>query len=111
MFRLLGITFSIGLAAMAQVQQSQGQQSVQTQTQQGQAPPAGRGRPGPPARDPHTEGYAKATELPDGTIPKPNQDGNFIIGPTHPAAPEWNAQEGVPDELVTSFVMDSNDSK
>ncbi|MEP7365247.1 MAG: hypothetical protein ABI972_18495, partial [Acidobacteriota bacterium] len=39
-------------------------------------------RPTPPTRDPHTPGYVKATELPDGTLPSPKQDGNFIVGPT-----------------------------
>jgi len=41
-----------------------------------------------PTRDPNTPGYVKAKELPDGTVPSPKEDGNFIIGPTHTAAPE-----------------------
>ena len=45
-------------------------------------------RPIPPARDPHTAGYVAAKELPDGAIPPATEDGNFIIGPTHPIAPE-----------------------
>ncbi len=40
-------------------------------------------RPGPPTRDPHTPGYVTAKELPDGTNPPANADGNFILGPTH----------------------------
>jgi hypothetical protein len=40
-----------------------------------------------PIRDPHTFGFVKATELPDGTNPPPKKDGNFIIGPTHKPAP------------------------
>jgi len=56
------------------------------------APRGGSGRaqrPPVPTRDPHTGGYVQATELPDGTVPSPKADGNFIIGPTHPAAPEF----------------------
>jgi iron(III)-enterobactin esterase len=45
-------------------------------------------RPTPPTRDPHTAGYVEATELPDGTNPPADVDGNFIIGPTHNRAPE-----------------------
>jgi predicted alpha/beta superfamily hydrolase len=52
-----------------------------------------------------------ATELPDGTVPPPNVNGNFIIGPTHPAAPETNVQEGVPQGTVYEFTMSSADSK
>ena len=37
-------------------------------------------RPQPPTRDPHTPGYVTAKELPDGTLPPANADGNFIIG-------------------------------
>ncbi len=33
-----------------------------------------------PTRDPHTPGYVTATELPDGVVPAPTDDGNFIIG-------------------------------
>jgi len=68
-------------------------------------------RPGPPTRDPHTPGYVTATELPDGTNPSPKADGNFIIGPTHPAAPEMAAQDGVPQGAVFNFTMASTDSK
>ena len=45
-------------------------------------------RPTPPTRDPHTPGYVTATELPDGSNPPADADGNFIIGPTHNPAPE-----------------------
>src|SRR4051794_4851345 len=57
-------------------------------------------RPQVPARDPHTPGYVEAKELPDGQVPPKDQDGNFIVGPTHPAAPETVAQEGVPKGKV-----------
>ncbi len=33
-----------------------------------------------PTRDPHTPGYVKAIQLPDGVNP-PLKDGNYILGP------------------------------
>lgn len=74
-----------------------------------QAPPAK--RPTPPTRDPHTPGYVKATELPDGSIPPENADGNFIIGPTHHPAPEMSVHEGVPQGTVYELIMSSADSR
>ena len=68
-------------------------------------------RPTPPTRSPHTPGYVTATELPDGAVPPSNKDGNFIIGPTHPAAAEMNAHAGVPQGNVIEFTMNSADSK
>jgi len=68
-------------------------------------------RPTPPTRDPHTPGYVDAKELPDGTVPSPDLDGNFIIGPTHPPAPETIAQEGVPQGTIIKFTMSSADSR
>lgn len=68
-------------------------------------------RPGPPTRDPHTPGYVEAKELPDGTVPPATADGNFIIGPTHPAAPEMTANPNVPQGAIFNFTMDSADSK
>ena len=65
-------------------------------------------RPIPPARDPHTPGYVTAKELPDGAIPPANEDGNFIIGPTHPAAPE---NPEITNGTVFEFTMNSSDSK
>ena len=73
--------------------------------------PQRRSRPAVPVRDPHTPGYVEAQELPDGTVPKPDADGNFIIGPTHPRAPEMTAQEGVPKGIVHHLTMKSTDSK
>jgi iron(III)-enterobactin esterase len=67
-------------------------------------------RPTPPTRDPHSPGYVQAKELPDGTVPPPDQDGNFIIGPTHPPAPEMTAQE-LTHGSVVEFTMSSADSK
>jgi enterochelin esterase-like enzyme len=66
----------------------------------------------PPARDPNTPGYVTAEELPDGTVPSPDKDGNFIIGPTHQRAPEMTAPpEGEPQGRVINFTMSSADSK
>jgi len=68
-------------------------------------------RPTPPTRDPHSPGYVTATELPDGSNPPANADGNFIIGPTHQPAAEMSVHEGVPHGTVYEFTMDSADSK
>jgi len=65
----------------------------------------------PPTRDPHTPGYVSATELPDETVPSPDSDGNFIIGPTHNAAPEITENENVPQGTVYKITMESKDSK
>jgi enterochelin esterase-like enzyme len=67
-------------------------------------------RPTPPTRDPHTPGYVQAKELPDGTIPPADADGNFIIGSTHPPAPEMTATE-LTNGTVVEFTMSSADSK
>ena len=68
-------------------------------------------RPTPPTRDPHTPGYVTARELPDGTVPSPDVDGNFIIGPTHRPAPEMMVQTNVPQGTVYNFTMSSADSR
>src|SRR5258708_29996459 len=65
----------------------------------------------PPTRDPKTPGYVTAKDLPDGEIPSPKVEGNFIIGPTHNPAPEMNVQEGVPQGTISTFTMESADSK
>lgn len=75
------------------------------------AAPAPAPRPQPPTRDPHTPGYVDAKELPDGTVPPVDVDGNFIIGPTHPPAPETIVQDGVPQGTVIKFTMSSADSR
>jgi enterochelin esterase-like enzyme len=98
MFRLLSITFLIGLyPAMAQA-----------------PPPAATARPArpaPPTRDPNTPGYVKAKDLPDGANAPVKEDGNFILGPTHNPALEMAVQEGVPQGTVYNFTMESTDSK
>lgn len=68
-------------------------------------------RPTPPTRDPHTPGFVTAKELPDGTVPPPTADGNFIIGPTHPGAPEMADQSSTLKGTVIEFTMNSSDSK
>ena len=73
--------------------------------------PAAPPRPTPPTRDPATPGYVKATELPDGTLPPTDADGNFIIGPTHTPAPEATVQDDVPQGTVLNLTMSSTDSK
>src|ERR1700724_2149564 len=78
-----------------------------------QAPtaPARPQRPTPPARDPNTPGYVTAKDLPDGANAPANVDGNFILGPTHNTAPEMTVQEGVPQGTVSTFTLESADSK
>lgn len=61
-------------------------------------------------RYPNTPGYAKAKELPDGSIPPVDADGNFILGPTHVAAPDLSSQEGVLKGTVIEFTMNSSES-
>jgi iron(III)-enterobactin esterase len=73
--------------------------------------PAAAPRPTPPTRDPHTPGYAAATELPDGTLPPIDAQGNFIVGPTHNPAPETLVQDGVPQGTIFNLTMNSADSK
>jgi iron(III)-enterobactin esterase len=68
-------------------------------------------RPAPPTRDPHTPGYVEAATLPDGNNAPSDADGNFILGPTHPAAPESVVQPANPQGAVIEFEMNSSDSK
>src|SRR5579884_3649219 len=73
-------------------------------------------RPPMPTRDPHSPGFVTATELPDGTVPSPDADGNFVVGPTHNPAPEIAAALQTVDEnpangTVVEFTMNSSDSK
>jgi iron(III)-enterobactin esterase len=65
----------------------------------------------PPTRDPNSPGYVTAKELPDGINPPATADGNFIIGPTHTAAPEVSSQDGIPAGTVIEFTMSSSQSK
>ncbi len=68
-------------------------------------------RPTPPARDPHTPGYVTASELEDGAIPLAQENGNFIIGPTHEPAREMAVDPSVPQGDIHNLTMESTDSK
>jgi len=63
------------------------------------------------ARDPHTPGYVTATDLPDGTVPSPTEDGNFIIGPTHNRAPEVTVNPNAPQGTIYNLTMSSTNSE
>jgi iron(III)-enterobactin esterase len=97
--RLPGLLILTGSIALAYA----GQPAAAPQAQQ-------TARPEPPTRDPHSPGYVDATDLPDGTVPRADQDGNFIIGPTHSPAPEMMAQD-LTHGSVVEFTMSSADSK
>jgi iron(III)-enterobactin esterase len=89
----------------------------QAQTQPGVAAGgagAGRGgRGGPPVRDPRGAGFVEAKELADKAVPGADQEGNFIIGPTHARGPEATSQPGagVPQGQIFNFTMSSAESK
>jgi enterochelin esterase family protein len=79
----------------------------------GQSPvPQRAERPDPPTRDPHTPGYVAAKDLPDGSLPPANVDGNFIIGPAYTVpADEGVRGSTIPTGDVIEFTMSSADSK
>ena len=64
----------------------------------------------PPTRNTANPNYPAATTLPAGKLPPATADGNFIIGPAHPAAPETTAQAGVPRGKVYALTMSSTES-
>ena len=100
MFRILSVALLIGLMTR-----------VDTAMAQAPAAAARPVRPTPPTRDPHTPGYVAAKDLSDGVNAPAKEDGNFILGPTHNPAPEMTVQEGVPQGTVSTFTMESADSK
>lgn len=65
----------------------------------------------PPARDPLSPGFVAAQDLPDGSVPPIDANGDFIIGPTHPPAPEMALDSGVPKGTVHQLTMRSTDSR
>jgi enterochelin esterase-like enzyme len=67
--------------------------------------------PTPQARDPSSPGFVQAAILPDGHVPRPYVDGNFVVGPTHTPALESSEREGVPRGKVHELTMKSADSK
>jgi iron(III)-enterobactin esterase len=103
------LSIAIVIALMAAGDPAMAQGIGATPAPAAQAAPAK--RPVPPTRDPHTPGYVTAKELPDGAVPSPDVEGNFIIGPTHNPAPEMTVQDGVPQGTVYNFTMSSADSK
>src|SRR5690348_12804036 len=110
MLRLLSIAFVISL--MNGLDPAIAQTPPATQTPPAAQTPAARPpRPPAPTRDPHTPGYVEAKELPDGENAPVKADGNFILGPTHPAAPEMTAKDDVPHGDIIEFTMESEDSK
>ena len=112
MFRLLSAAFLISLVAIAQTPPPVAPARGGFGASGGFGGSGGRGRgPGNPTRDPHTAGYVTAKELPDGVNPPANVDGNFIIGPTHPMAPEMTPSDAVPKGQIFNFTMESTDSK
>ena len=76
-----------------------------------QSPVSHTERPIPPTRDPNTPGYVTAKELPDGSVPPANVDGNFIIGPTHNAVAEVSVHGDLANGTVIEFTMKSSESK
>jgi len=98
----------VSLVPAAAVLPAQNSAGAQAPPAAAQAPAA---RPTPPARDPNSPGYVKAAELPDGTVPPPGVDGNFIVGPTHSPAPEAIAHQDVPQGTIYNLKMSSADSK
>lgn len=67
-------------------------------------------RTNPPTRNPLNPNYPSATALPNGGLPPIGLNGNFIIGPNHPPAPETVAPNGLLAGKVYSFIMQSKDS-
>ncbi len=100
------ILFALAISLAAAVAPTPAPAPVQT-------PPAPqhRQRPVPPTRDPHTPGFVEAKDLPDGALPPPTEDGNFIIGPTHNPAPEMAVRDNVPHGTIYTFTMQSAGSK
>src|ERR1700722_8678457 len=100
MFRLPSIAFFVSLAI-----------GVNPATAQVPATPPRPARPTPTTRAPNTPGYVAAKDLPDGANAPATADGNFILGPTHSPAPEMTVQEDVPHGTVSTFTMESAESK
>jgi enterochelin esterase family protein len=106
----VNLAFLIGL--MASITPAMAQNPVGTSPAQTSAPPPALApRPTPPTRDPNTPGYVTAKELPDRTLPPPDAEGNFIVGPTHSPAPEMVGREDVPQGTVYNLTVSSADSR
>ena len=99
------ITF--GMLAFLIVASAQTPSAPAPSAQTTQAPP----RPTPPTRDPNTPGFVAKKELPDGSVPPADANGNFVIGPTHTRAPELAAQDAALQGTIHNFTISSSDSK
>lgn len=64
-----------------------------------------------PIRNPHAPGMVAAKTLPNGAVPPPTANGNFILGPHHPAAPATLHHPNLPQGRVCSFTMTSAQSR
>lgn len=64
-----------------------------------------------PPQAPVRPAPAWGTRLVDGANAPPDKDGDFVLGPGHPAAPEMSVHSGVPRGRVISFTMQSAESK
>ena len=108
MLRFFSLTLSMSLMACAAMAQAPASPAPAPGAQQ--APPRAP-RPQPPTRDPHTPGYVEARELPDGSVPPADKNGNFILGPTHSPAPDLADPARPLGGTVVEFTMSSADSK
>ena len=106
-----GLAIAIATAISAHAALAQSAAAAQGSAAPAVQTPAAPPRPTPPTRDPNTTGYVSAKELPDGSVPSADVDGNFVIGPTHAPAAEAVVQDGVPQGTVYNFTMSSADSK
>lgn len=105
------LALAVGLLTSSTLAMTQGAAVPPPPPPPGQATAPAPPRPVPPTRDPNTPGYVTSRELPDGAVPPPDADGNFVIGATHTPAPEMTVQEGVPQGTVHTFTMSSTDSR
>ncbi len=98
--RFLSLPLWIGLAALTPAFSQSSPPSAQPTE-----------RPAWPTRDPNTPGYVSAKDLPDGSIPPADTDGNFIIGPTYTVPPDLPAPGAVLQGTIIEFAMNSSESK
>ncbi len=65
----------------------------------------------PPVRPYDAATAPRFTVLQPGQNPKPDQQGNFVIGPDYVSAPENEERAGVPRGDIRQFAIDSRDTK
>ena len=65
----------------------------------------------PPVRLYDAATAPRFTVLESGQNPKPDEQGNFVIGPDYVSAPENEERAGVPRGDIRQFVIDSRDTK